>query len=136
MQYELGCEKNTSLRFPSRSGSLNQPAQLQRQVRILKFCMEHVSGYGTSKALIRLHRCAGWSMPLFFSIQQCQFSSIEARLIPQHAGLQKVLSEGVQLRQPFWVFFLVDEGRTDDLYNTKRRPLLAHQRNAILMAFH
>ena len=33
-----------------------------------------------------------------------------------HARIQKVLSEGVQLRQHYLDFF-VDEGRTDDLYS-------------------
>ena len=46
---------------------------------------------------------------------------------PRHARIQKVLSEGSNSDN---VLFLVDEGRTEDPYNTKCRPSSAQQRNA------
>ena len=49
-----------------------------------------------------------------------------------HARIQKILSEGVQLRQGF--FFLDDEG-WEDPNITKRGPSLARQPNATKMMF-
>ena len=54
-----------------------------------------------------------------------------------HGQIQKFLSKGVQLWRVFLCFFsvfLVDEGRTEDPYNTKRLPSSTCQRSAIYMA--
>ena len=51
-------------------------------------------------------------------------------VFPEHTWIQKVLSEGVQLRK----LFLVDEGR-EDPHSTISGLSSASQRNAILMAF-
>ena len=54
--------------------------------------------------------------------------------MPFMRGSKKVLAEGVQLGQSF---FLVDEGKdAQNTYTTIIGPLLARQQNAILMAFH
>ena len=48
----------------------NQPTQLQRLARMLKFCVEQVyqlyfnTWERTTKPLIRLCGCVGWSAPL------------------------------------------------------------------------
>ena len=58
----------------------NQPTQLQRLARIQKFCVEQVyqlyfnTWERTTKPLIRLCRCVGWSAPLMFACSYRRFS--------------------------------------------------------------
>ena len=58
----------------------NQPTQLQRLARMLKFCVEQVyqsyfNTWGrTTKPLIRLCGYIGWSAPLMFACSYVRFS--------------------------------------------------------------
>ena len=58
----------------------NQPTQLQRLARMLKFCVEQVYQLyfniweRTTKPLIRLCGCVGWSAPLMFACSYVRFS--------------------------------------------------------------
>ena len=59
---------------------LNQPTQLQRLARMLKFCVEQVyqlyfnTWERTTKPLIRLCGCVGWSAPLMIACSYVRFS--------------------------------------------------------------
>ena len=58
----------------------NQPTQLQRLARMLKFCVEQVyqlyfnTWERTTKLLIRLCGCVDWSAPLMFACSYVLFS--------------------------------------------------------------
>ena len=55
-----------------RPGKANRPAQFRKLARVLKSIDVKLSEERTSKTLIRLCGCAGWSASLFFvRIEQC-----------------------------------------------------------------
>ena len=69
--FEPRHEKMCLRESPTRQDT-NWPAQLQRPARILKFRIHKLEEsfclrQRTTKALIRLRRCAGWSVPLLFA---------------------------------------------------------------------
>ena len=69
--FEPRHEKTCLREFSTRSDS-NWPAQLQKLARILKFWLYRdiiLSKQRTTKALIRLRGCAGWSAPLLFTYE-------------------------------------------------------------------
>ena len=63
-------QENLSLGFPTSYDS-NQAAQLQKQARVLKLSIASrgviLSRQQTTKVLIKLCGCAGWSVPLLFA---------------------------------------------------------------------
>ena len=75
------------------------------------------------------------SVPLHSALLQRGYTTITGKM------KRKVLAESFVRGVPsqktyFFVFvFLVDEGRTEDPYNTKGESSSAHQRDAIKMAF-
>ena len=70
--FEPRHEKTWLRVFPTRSDS-NWPAQPQKLARVLKFRLKNLEilfylcKQRTTKALIRLRGCAGWSAPLLFA---------------------------------------------------------------------
>ena len=71
--------ENLSSGFPTRWDS-NQPAQQLKLARDLKMWVKKLKVYyylsrqQTTKVVIRLHGCTGWSMPLLFAYVKTSFS--------------------------------------------------------------
>ena len=75
----------------------NQPTQLQRLARMLKFCVELVyqlylnTWERTTKPLIRLCGCVGWSAPLMFACSYVRFSLDTLKLRPSNYEINQAV---------------------------------------------
>ena len=75
--------ENLSSGFPTKRDSKNQSPQLQRLARkvlLVESLYMILSKKRITKALIRLHVCAGWSAPLLFANLRRQVSRVEAHI--------------------------------------------------------
>ena len=85
------CHEKTCPRGFRPGKTLNRPAQLQSLARGLKTRGIILSRQRTTKALIRLCRCAGWSAPLLFAYGINRFSHDKAHIIVMSERLCLIL---------------------------------------------